>query len=74
MIACLKCKHYFSTFDATKPRGCRLYQFQSQVMPSILVKNASGHDCESFELRKKDEQVEKKIDYLDAKYWSDSKS
>lgn len=70
-IACMKCKHYHVTFDPAAPRGCKLYGFKSSVMPYILVKQSSGHDCLSFEEKtnKVDEKDTVKKDYNDPKYW-----
>ena len=69
-IACIRCKHYHSTFESSAQRGCKLFEFKSNLMPYILVKQSTGHDCNSFEERKllKDEQVIKK-DFNDPKYW-----
>lgn len=73
-IACMKCKHYHVTFDATAPRGCKLYGFKSSTMPYVLVKQSTGHDCSSFEEKVKknnpdDENNGGKKDYNDPKYW-----
>lgn len=74
-IACMKCKHYNVTFDPSAPRGCKLYGFKSTVMPYVLVKQSTGHDCTSFEekLKKNSEgnanDDNEKKDYNDPKYW-----
>lgn len=70
-IPCMRCKHYQVTFDPGSPRGCKLYQFKSAVMPYILVKQSTGSDCTSFEesSQKKDEQNAGKKDFNDPKYW-----
>lgn len=70
-IPCMRCKHYYSTFDPKIPRGCKLYQFQSATMPYILVKQSTGKDCPSFEeMAKKDDGNEGgKKDFNDPKYW-----
>lgn len=73
-IACMKCKHYHVTFDPSAPRGCKLYGFKSSVMPYVLVKQSTGHDCTSFEEKVKkntddDSGGNKKTDYNDPKYW-----
>ena len=44
-IVCQKCVHYFVTWEAGKPHGCRAYGFKSQLLPSISVKKASDEDC-----------------------------
>jgi hypothetical protein len=70
-IACMKCKHYHVTFDSSSPRGCKLYGFKSAVMPYVIVKQSSGHDCTSFEAKpsKNDNEKNEKKDFNDPKYW-----
>jgi hypothetical protein len=44
-------------------------------MPYILVKQSTGHDCNSFEEKKKkgqEENKEEKVDFNDPKYWGKS--
>lgn len=53
-INCLKCRHYFVTWDPLRPRGCRLYGFKTQLMPSQLVYQATGAPCPSFEEKLRD--------------------
>lgn len=65
-ILCLKCKYYFSTYDPALPRGCKLYQFRSATIPSIVVKRETGKECLGFEERKKPNE---KINFMDKKYW-----
>lgn len=77
-IACMKCKHYHVTFDPLCPRGCKLFGFKAVVMPYVLVKQSTGHDCSSFEEKVKGKgdhsddktQEEEKKNYNDPKYWS----
>ncbi|HID00215.1 MAG TPA: uracil-DNA glycosylase [Piscirickettsiaceae bacterium] len=47
-INCFECRHYFVTWDAAAPRGCRFFGFKSLQMPSIVVQNSSGRPCEAF--------------------------
>lgn len=70
-IACMKCIHYHVTYDPAAPRGCKLYGFKSAVLPYVLVKQSSGHDCSSFEEKTKkiNETENTKKDYNDSKYW-----
>lgn len=77
-IACMKCKHYHVTFDPIAPRGCKLFGFKSAVMPYVLVKQSTGHDCASFLEKVKYERDDaaggranenEKKDYHDPKYW-----
>lgn len=47
-INCLKCKHFYVTWDPKNPRGCRLYGFKTKLMPSLLVFQSTGAPCPSF--------------------------
>lgn len=72
-VQCLRCKHYYTTFDPTAPRGCRLYQFKSTQIPAVLVKQESGQDCQGFQKRvsmdEKNKSEKGGIDFNDPKYW-----
>lgn len=70
-IPCMRCIHYQVTFDANAPRGCKLYHFKSIMMPSVLVKQSTGHDCTSFEekVKKSGDDDGGKKDFNDPKYW-----
>ena len=63
---CLICKHYFSTFDPKRPRGCRIYNSKSTAFPSIIVKQETGQECLSYE-----EKIKKKksIDLRKKEFW-----
>ncbi len=50
-INCIKCKHFFVTYEPRRPYGCRAYGFKSPKMPSVIVYQSSGMECESFELK-----------------------
>ncbi|MCI2253789.1 uracil-DNA glycosylase [Domibacillus sp. PGB-M46] len=45
---CMKCRHFFVTWDAQAPRGCRAFGFKTKQMPSVVVKRSSGHSCFQF--------------------------
>ena len=65
---CLKCKHYFITFDQTAPKGCRIYGIKSSSVPSAIVKQANnGNDCIGFS--PKPNKKPKSKDLNDDKYW-----
>lgn len=75
-IPCMRCRHYQVTFDPNAPRGCKLYQFKSMLMPYVLVKNSTGSDCKSFEEKPKKSGDDGdggngsgKKDFNDPKYW-----
>jgi len=48
-IICQRCKHYYVTWEKNKPHGCRAYGFKSQNLPSVVVKQSSGSDCNFYE-------------------------
>jgi len=50
---CLKCRHFFVSWDPRFPRGCRVFEIKSLRLPSDEVYAATGHHCPSFELSPK---------------------
>ena len=48
-IICRQCRHYFVTWDARRPHGCRAMNFKSRQPPSRVVRNTSGRDCLRYE-------------------------
>ena len=68
--SCMKCIHYFSTFDPTRPRGCKLYGMKTAQFPNILVKKETGKECLGFQERAKAKSNEKKeFDLNDPRLW-----
>lgn len=66
---CMQCKHFFITYDAKTPRGCKVYGIKSQQLPSMIIKNANGgQDCLGFEAKEKKNE-KKVIDFNDPKLW-----
>ncbi|WP_321779096.1 uracil-DNA glycosylase [Sulfurimonas sp.] len=47
-INCRICIHYFVTWEKDKPHGCKAYGFKAQQIPSIVVFQSSGSDCNLF--------------------------
>ena len=47
-VVCQKCKHYYVTWEAQRPHGCKIYGFKSKVVPSVVVKQSSGEQCQLF--------------------------
>ncbi|WP_404429822.1 hypothetical protein [Sutcliffiella horikoshii] len=50
-INCLKCKHYYVTWDAKFPKGCRAFGFKTNQMPSVAVLRSSGSPCLKFDAK-----------------------
>jgi hypothetical protein len=48
-IDCMKCRHFYITWDAKFPRGCKAFGFKTQTMPSLHVLSSSGKSCMNFE-------------------------
>jgi hypothetical protein len=47
-IICQKCIYYFITWEKNKPHGCKAYNFKSQQLPSVVVKQSSGTNCNFY--------------------------
>lgn len=45
---CFKCQHFFVTWDANSPRGCKAFGFKTRKLPSLEVLKASGQACLKF--------------------------
>ncbi len=60
---CFKCKHYYVTWDAKFPRGCKVYEVKSASVPSLVVAQATREGCTAFEEKANNQQ--KKKDSLD---------
>lgn len=50
-VKCLKCKYYYNTWNPQKPRGCRVFGFESASIPSYAVKRETGKECEAYKER-----------------------
>jgi len=48
-IICQRCVHYYVTWEKNKPHGCRAYGFKSQIVPSTVVRQSSGAQCNFYE-------------------------
>jgi hypothetical protein len=46
---CMKCIHFYITWDKNFPKGCRAMGFKCHEMPSKMVYQASGVECLRFE-------------------------
>ncbi len=57
-IDCLKCAHFYVTWDRDFPNGCRALGFKSRQSPSQAVLSASGIPCECF-MQKKTASIKK---------------
>lgn len=46
--SCRGCIHYYVTWDKTFPKGCKFFGFKSAKMPSVVVKESSGQECNVY--------------------------
>jgi len=46
---CLKCRHFYVSWDPSFPRACRVFGVKSRQMPSLAVYQATGRHCPAFE-------------------------
>ncbi|QGG47230.1 Uracil-DNA glycosylase [Heliorestis convoluta] len=51
-INCLRCEHFYITWEDRHPRGCRLLNFKTAHMPSLVVFQSCGHPCTGFQEKK----------------------
>ncbi|KAB2952312.1 uracil-DNA glycosylase [Heliorestis acidaminivorans] len=52
-INCLRCEHFYITWEPKFPRGCKLLNFKTRSMPSLVVFQSCGHPCDGFREKKK---------------------
>ncbi|WP_308634959.1 uracil-DNA glycosylase [Paenibacillus silvisoli] len=52
-INCMKCRHYYVTWDPKFPKGCKAFGFKTATMPSQAVLSSSGKPCLNFEQKQK---------------------
>jgi len=45
---CLKCRHFYVTWDKRFPRGCSAFGVKTQGMPSAAVFRSTGRHCPAF--------------------------
>lgn len=48
-VNCMKCRHFFVTWDPRAPRGCQAMGFKGMMMPSQQVLVVTGKPCQLFE-------------------------
>jgi hypothetical protein len=63
---CIKCIHYHTTWDKHLPRGCKLFNIKTHLMPSVVIKKETGQECSGFTLRSAQDKMKKEEE--DKKY------
>jgi len=48
-LSCRACRHYHITWDPRAPHGCGALGFKSQQLPSLVVYQSSGLECQAFQ-------------------------
>ncbi|KAB3524441.1 uracil-DNA glycosylase [Alkaliphilus serpentinus] len=48
MINCNKCKYFYITWEAYQPKGCHYFGFKSKKLPSLVVLETSGKECQAY--------------------------
>ncbi len=51
VVDCFKCKHFYVTWEKSRPRGCKALKFKTKRMPSDVVHATSGKHCLLFILK-----------------------
>jgi len=46
---CHRCRLFRVTWDDRLPYECQAFGFRSSRIPSLVVRETSGHDCQLFE-------------------------
>ncbi|HXI10479.1 MAG TPA: uracil-DNA glycosylase [Thermodesulfobacteriota bacterium] len=46
---CVRCRHFYVTWDEFFPKGCKAMSFKSREAPSKVVLDSSGIECQKFE-------------------------
>ncbi|HOJ59736.1 MAG TPA: uracil-DNA glycosylase [bacterium] len=50
---CRQCRYYYITWDPRRPYGCKALGFKSVKIPSQVVYESSGLECQSFQPKPK---------------------
>jgi hypothetical protein len=45
---CTSCKHFYITWDAALPYGCKAMGFKSKAMPYLVTRHVSNEECMSY--------------------------
>jgi hypothetical protein len=61
-VDCFNCLHFYITWDAVNPRGCRAFGFKTARIPSDVVFETSGEVCLKFKAKNKQATTKKKKD------------
>jgi hypothetical protein len=48
---CWQCSHFAISWDTQRPYSCRIMGFKSRVLPCYEVFNADGRQCQCFQAK-----------------------
>lgn len=63
-IDCFQCKHFYITWDAQMPRGCKAFNFKTRRLPSDAVFDSSGEECLMFSPKNPPKKSTKKTGWI----------
>jgi hypothetical protein len=66
---CSQCRHFYVTWDAKTPNGCRQFGIQCRDLPSKIIASAGQGECQGFEEKKKKEVEKKGLDLNRKDLW-----
>ncbi|HXH30248.1 MAG TPA: hypothetical protein VNJ01_05495 [Bacteriovoracaceae bacterium] len=67
--SCSACRHYFITWDAKTPNGCRRFGIKCKDSPSKIISSAGLGECQGFEAKKKAEPKSEGLDLTRKDIW-----
>lgn len=50
-VSCRRCRFYRISWDPNAPHGCDAMGFKSQKLPSLVVFETSGIECQMFQAK-----------------------
>ncbi|RJX36069.1 MAG: uracil-DNA glycosylase [Desulfurivibrio sp.] len=45
---CFNCRNFYITYESSHPYGCRAMGFKAKKLPSLVVFESSGLECQLF--------------------------
>jgi len=53
---CYQCHHFYITWDASFPYGCKAFKMKSKRIPSLEVFDASKEHCHLYKTKQKEKK------------------
>lgn len=48
-LDCRRCIYFYVTWDTSFPYGCKLFEVKSRQLPSVVVYQSLGTECDKYE-------------------------